>query len=253
MIRSVLAVGGTAIASTALASLLRRRAAANAGELGDPYRILFQHNPLPMFVIDDDSRELLHVNGAAVRAYGYDREELMAMTFDVIRADVDRHRRRRGVTVYRHKDVTDRVLAERRLRKSRETLRRTWLTKDGAQRTHIPCAFQAPAGNEVDIEPAERAVHVFRVVQEALTNAARHGAPGAVSVRVSADGDAVVVSVEDDGRGFDVDEANRHVSLGIVGMRERAHLLSGTLDIVSTAAGPTVVLRFPRMVRTEPA
>lgn len=365
MFRSLLAVGGTATAIAVIASLLRRRDTRETLP-GNPYRLLFEQNPLPMLVIDDASRELLHVNEAAVRTYGYAREELMAMTLDAIRPDVERHRRRRGITVHRRKDgsrmdvevtghrfalggrtvqllqahdVTDRVRAERRLQESRETLRRfsarlqtaveserariareihdelgqaltglrmslawmrgrlpgdeplreatqemdglidetlrtvrrlstelrpgvldafgliaalEWLTRDSAQRTRIPCTFQPP-GADIEIEPPDRAVHVFRVVQEALTNAARHGAPATTTVRVQEDGDDVIVQVDDDGRGFDVEAATRHVSLGIVGMRERAHLLGGTFDLASSSDGTRVSLRFPRLARTEPA
>jgi PAS domain S-box-containing protein len=77
---------------------------------------------------------------------------------------------------------------------------------------------------------------VYRIVQEALTNVARHAAAARVDVRLSRDARALLCSVADDGRGFDVDPtlARRgSESLGLVGMRERADALGGTLEIGS--------------------
>jgi signal transduction histidine kinase len=84
---------------------------------------------------------------------------------------------------------------------------------------------------------------IYRVVQEALTNVAKHAAASAVSVRVAQTYTGVDVEVADDGTGFD--PAARTAGFGLVGMRERAALAGGTLDVESAEGGTTVRARFP--------
>lgn len=71
----------------------------------------------------------------------------------------------------------------------------------------------------------------FRIVQEAMTNVLRHAAASRVVVRVSSDASQLTVEVEDDGLGFDT-RAN-HLSFGLQGMRERAALIGGSLQVDS--------------------
>lgn len=95
--------------------------------------------------------------------------------------------------------------------------------------------------------PPEVETTAYRVVQEALTNAARHaGVPG-VTVRVWAYPDALHVQIEDRGRGFDVEVALASVrSCGLAGMQERVLLLGGKLAIESRpGAGTQVTAELP--------
>src|SRR3954465_1093055 len=86
---------------------------------------------------------------------------------------------------------------------------------------------------------------VYRVAQEALSNAARHSGAGRVEVRLlRTDGGGVALEVADDGRGFAFDESEG--GLGIAGMRERALLIGGELTIESRPGhGTTVRLVVP--------
>lgn len=88
---------------------------------------------------------------------------------------------------------------------------------------------------------------LFRIVQEALTNAVRHGRPSKVEVRMRAAGDLLELEVSDDGRGFDPEgRAHRGRRLGLTSMRERAAALGGELSIRSAPGeGTTVHLEVP--------
>lgn len=84
-------------------------------------------------------------------------------------------------------------------------------------------------------------ISLFRVLQEALTNAVKHS--GAVSCKVTLVGslDALVMDVIDDGRGLDVGAARRGRGLGLVSMEERLRLVNGTLTIESKPGAGTTV------------
>jgi len=111
------------------------------------------------------------------------------------------------------------------------------------ERAGIPASFTA---TPTDLRaPAEIETTCFRIVQEALTNVARHARARHVEVTLAMTGDALGVAVRDDGVGFDVDKRPRS-SLGLVGMSERAELVGGQLEIESApGAGTTLRARFP--------
>jgi PAS domain S-box-containing protein len=82
--------------------------------------------------------------------------------------------------------------------------------------------------------PSETETAAFRVVQEALTNVARHSGAEEVKVELKADRDALAITIEDQGRGFDSDAALSGASSGLSGMRERVRLLGGRFRINAT-------------------
>jgi len=81
--------------------------------------------------------------------------------------------------------------------------------------------------------PEEVEIAAFRIVQEALTNAARHADVETVHVEVEDDGENLKLLIEDKGKGFDPRTAISHRSAGIIGMQERAHLVGGHLTLES--------------------
>jgi signal transduction histidine kinase len=84
---------------------------------------------------------------------------------------------------------------------------------------------------------------VYRVVQEALTNVARHAGARSVSVRLVRDQATVELRVRDDGTGFEVRNGGH---LGLRGMQERAVLVGGSVEVESLpGAGATITARFP--------
>src|SRR5205807_1778516 len=89
---------------------------------------------------------------------------------------------------------------------------------------------------DVELESERRLDHdtetaIYRIVQEALTNAVKHAQAHQVRLRVRQLSDRVQVAVEDDGRGFDPDAAG--AGFGLTGMRERALLAGGRLWVTS--------------------
>jgi signal transduction histidine kinase len=90
-----------------------------------------------------------------------------------------------------------------------------------------------------------RAVHVFRVVQEAVSNALRHGQARTVTVHVESDGTTLTTRVVDDGGGFGT--APPTTGTGLTSMQQRAQLLGGTLSVAPRGGGRgvEVTLTFP--------
>ncbi len=82
---------------------------------------------------------------------------------------------------------------------------------------------------------------VYRVCQEALTNAARHSQASRVEVSLGRRDDTVTLQVRDDGVGFDATLTGSTDRLGLVGMRERAKLLGGALHVDSAPGAGTLI------------
>jgi two-component system NarL family sensor kinase len=76
-------------------------------------------------------------------------------------------------------------------------------------------------------------IGIYRLVQEALANIARHAGARSATVRLAMEPDVIRLTVEDDGRGFDTDHVVRN-RFGLLGMNERVRLLGGTLYVEST-------------------
>lgn len=94
--------------------------------------------------------------------------------------------------------------------------------------------------------PGEIETALYRIVQEALTNIARHAQAESASLLIEKHGDTVRAIVEDDGIGFDVNTNQGERHLGLLGMRERAELLGGTLIIESTPEqGTSIFIEIP--------
>jgi PAS domain S-box-containing protein len=111
-----------------------------------------------------------------------------------------------------------------------------------AQAHRIAVTVQTEGLDADGLSPLLQAT-VYRVLQEALTNVARHAGARSVSVRLERGAGSVELRVQDDGAGFKPGKGGR---LGLRGMRERAALLGGSVDVVSEpGAGTTITARIP--------
>ena len=104
-----------------------------------------------------------------------------------------------------------------------------WQARDFQQRSGVVCDLDLPSDG-VAVAPAI-ALTLFRILQEALTNVARHAQAHNVNIGLTLDAESAVLTVADDGRGVTADELERPTSLGIVGIRERALAVGGEVTI----------------------
>ncbi|MCW5642821.1 MAG: response regulator [Rhodoferax sp.] len=126
-----------------------------------------------------------------------------------------------------------------------------WLADETTTHSPLIVHFQGGQGH-ARIDPQCETV-CFRIAQEALTNAVRHGGATRVVLQLRIDDDKVWLQVDDNGAGFDVDAAiqvaSHGRSMGLLGMRERARLAGGELNIVSEPGhGTSVRLTCPLVI-----
>ena len=117
----------------------------------------------------------------------------------------------------------------------------------------IPCTLsdQLPADLVLD-EP--RTLGAFRILQESLTNVARHAEANCIHITLALVDDQLFLRVHDDGRGFAVPTQRDQSGFGLTGMRERAAALGGRVDVTSRPGhGTTVEAHLPLYVPLQPA
>ncbi len=114
-----------------------------------------------------------------------------------------------------------------------------------SRRYGLAVQFEA-VGLEGERLPPAMETAIYRIVQEALTNVARHAQATRADVLLERRDDRVITIVEDNGIGFDPEMAMQDGRLGLFGIRERAEMLGGTLLVESaTGAGATVFVEIP--------
>ncbi|MGO8700415.1 MAG: PAS domain S-box protein [Limisphaerales bacterium] len=119
-----------------------------------------------------------------------------------------------------------------------------WAAADFQKRTEIRCKAIVPGqGLELD---RDRSTALFRILQESLTNVARHARSTKVEIQLRREAGEVILTVHDNGRGVRLSELKDARSMGLLGMRERASLLGGQCVIGAQAGGGTMVeVRLP--------
>jgi PAS domain S-box-containing protein len=114
-----------------------------------------------------------------------------------------------------------------------------WAAEEFARRSEIRVCVDSHV-HDVSLDRG-RSTAVFRIVQEALTNAATHAHAAAIDVLLEVRNGQLVVQVHDDGAGIPPAALTNGESLGLLGMHERASLLGGTATLAPGASGGTVV------------
>ena len=119
-----------------------------------------------------------------------------------------------------------------------------WLVDEFQKRSGIPCKVKVEDG-EFELA-GDRGIVVFRILQESLTNISRHANARNVEISLRYDGRHVRLDVKDDGQGFDAEAAAKKKTFGLLGIRERAIMLHGTLSITSVPGeGTQISLSIP--------
>ncbi|MCL4394461.1 MAG: sensor histidine kinase, partial [Chloroflexi bacterium] len=117
-----------------------------------------------------------------------------------------------------------------------------WQMQEFQERSKIECQFSSEL-DELDLDPV-RSTAVFRIMQEALTNVARHAQATRVEANLRKQGRDLVLEVRDNGKGISASPDTDR--FGILGMHERAHVFGGEVTIQGTPGkGTAVTVRIP--------
>lgn len=209
-----------------------------------------------VLVIHAPSQRIVDCKPAALGVFGYARDELVGSSTEILHVDREQFERFGA--------AGDPVLERG------EPFRAEWVLRRKDGETFRTEQVVSLIGHEADDEPEyavsvirdvservererelelddEASIHVYRVVQEALTNVARHAEADGARVVISGEEDELVVRVLDDGVGLDPESVRSLHSHGLLGMQERAHILGGELELLNRREGGAEVrLRFPR-------
>ena len=118
-----------------------------------------------------------------------------------------------------------------------------WYTKEFAQRNGIEIDLEMDSG--IPISPDDSLI-LFRIMQESLTNIARHSGANRIDIKLIEEDDLINFMISDNGIGITKEELSSNKSFGIIGMKERATSLAGTCDIYSENGNGTIInLIFP--------
>lgn len=126
-----------------------------------------------------------------------------------------------------------------------------WQAHEFQKRTGIKCHLKLPT-KKLDLDQ-DRAIALFRIFQEILTNVARHAEANELNIALEEDNADLVLRAQDNGRGIKASELSNPKSLGLLGMRERALLLGGDVNIRGQKdKGTLVEVRIPRGKPSNP-
>lgn len=119
-----------------------------------------------------------------------------------------------------------------------------WQIRGFEKRTQIKCSFDCGL-DRLDLDK-NRSIAVYRVLQEALTNIARHSGATEAGISLNSQNGSLVLIISDNGKGFDCEKVNAIHSIGLTGMKERASICGGTLEIISSPGrGARIILTAP--------
>lgn len=128
-----------------------------------------------------------------------------------------------------------------------------WLVAEFSKHSAIECRLEAPPEGTLENVDRAIAITIYRVLQESLTNIARHAQAKHVWVILGVSGNWLQLEVEDDGQGVTDADLARPRSLGLKGMRERVRYIGGSVEIGRAPRGGTrVLVRVPTLPTQEP-
>jgi two-component system, NarL family, sensor histidine kinase UhpB len=114
-----------------------------------------------------------------------------------------------------------------------------WQSKDITDRTGIQCNFQSLL-DDLELD-GKLSTAFFRIFQESITNVLRHAQAKKIDINLRREGNAILLTVQDDGKGISQHEINNPRSVGFLGMRERAAVFNGEVTVFGTPHQGTIV------------
>ena len=119
-----------------------------------------------------------------------------------------------------------------------------WQSREFEKRAGIPVTFSSTShGAAIS---GNIPIALFRIYQESLTNVARHSGATQVVTTLEVQGDHIILSIKDNGRGFDTGTTGHKKTLGLLGMKERSMMIGGNYNITSKpGSGTTVLVSVP--------
>ncbi len=122
----------------------------------------------------------------------------------------------------------------------------TGLIQSIQQRSGLTTHFKVMGSMQVELLTEEMETSIYRIVQESITNVVRHAYATCVDIILEWQAEKIVIIIEDDGVGLDMQKARETGHLGLIGMQERAEMLGGKLLVDSTPqVGTTLVVEIP--------
>ena len=118
-----------------------------------------------------------------------------------------------------------------------------WHTGNFEKSTNITCKTELII-EETDI-PKEMAIHIFRILQEGLTNVYKHAEADSVTITLKKADNSIHLIIKDDGKGICEENFQKTSSFGIQGIEERARLMNGTLTLCENNPGTMVHVEIP--------
>ena len=126
-----------------------------------------------------------------------------------------------------------------------------WQAREFQARAGIRC--KVDLSEEEFVMDQERSTAVFRIFQEVMTNVARHAKATKVDIKLRLDADRLILNIIDNGLGISESDIRNPKSLGLLGIRERAFLLGGNVDIEGKSGrGTSVTLSVPLQLPGKP-
>ena len=118
-----------------------------------------------------------------------------------------------------------------------------WQAEEFQRRSGITCVLEAD-DEDLELDDSISTV-VFRILQEALTNVMRHAKASRVNIKVERDNGRLTMTVADNGIGIEQAQKSDQKSFGLVGIRERLHILGGELAVHSSPSGTVLTVSLP--------
>ncbi len=117
-----------------------------------------------------------------------------------------------------------------------------WQSEEFKKRTGFRCNVVC---DEIPVLPEDKAVALFRIFQESLTNIIKHSNADSVEISLQKNADNIEMTIKDNGRGFSSERLSNKGSYGIIGMRERVKYFNGSLDVAGADDGVSVHVKIP--------